>query len=738
MYRLCAILAAALCLVACSRHQALVALRLASFALLALALVACDRDTPTKPIASAPAGKMVATVDAPAEPTNLRVEAITDTSARVAWDAVEGATDYDVNYRTLSGRWTNEPHKGTRLYNTIYDLEPNTEYRWAVRAENSDGPSDWVFAENFTTLGTTESSVTSANLELGGSVEGDREALEALHHSANWRENRRHSTCDGDAPCKRGPLRNWLSRRRLAKWDCVEVNGEGRVVALELPCKGGYEAEWYGTIPPEIGQLTHLERLRINGRIYGPLPPEIGQLHNLRELDFTNHRLGYDRDRAIVYEFANPGWREINPHYGQPIYSLPPELGNLINLEVLKLNNNGFRQLPSELGNLHNLRVLELSGNEVSELPSTLGNLTNLEVLTLSSTGPIPPELGNLRRLKVLRASGVEGPLPPELGRLTQLDTLWLHKVRSGSIPPEFGRMTSLVYLYIRGVAETHLEEGDPRFGGPIPPELGNLINLEFLALSNGDWEGQLPASLGQLTELKYLGIYGGGFLSGTLPPEWGNMKALELLALPNQEIEGSLPKEWAFMQSLQFLDLQDNFLEGSLPDIWGQMKNLRQFDLSLNFINSPLPAGWSQMESLEKLTIVESGLTGSLPSQWKNLGNLEELNLNHNDLTGPIPSSWGAMRSLKRLRLEDNQLSGRLPDLRDLSSLSAIWLGGNNFEPDVPSEGCFSHDWYPWQLKVRTGTYRGQPEYRIHVHGINLCAGDPPPESGPDHLLGG
>ncbi len=41
---------------------------------------------------------------------------------------------------------------GTRLYNTIYDLEPSTEYRWAVRAENSDGPSDWVFAEeNFTT-----------------------------------------------------------------------------------------------------------------------------------------------------------------------------------------------------------------------------------------------------------------------------------------------------------------------------------------------------------------------------------------------------------------------------------------------------------------------------------------------------------------------------------------------------------------------------------------------------------
>ena len=228
-------------------------LRLAPFALLALALVACDRDAPTKPIASAPAGKMVATVDAPAEPTNLRVEAITDTSARVAWDAVEGATDYDVNYRTLSGRWTNEPHKGTRLYNTIYDLEPNTEYRWAVRAENSDGPSDWVFAENFTTLGATESSVTSANLELGGSVEGDRAALEALDRSANWQDERPRGGCRNDA-CKNAPLRNWFSPRSLRKWDCVETNSEGRVVALDLPC--GNSSYWYGTIPPEIGQLT--------------------------------------------------------------------------------------------------------------------------------------------------------------------------------------------------------------------------------------------------------------------------------------------------------------------------------------------------------------------------------------------------------------------------------------------------------------------------------------------------
>ena len=112
-------------------------------------LIACSKD---KPAPVAPAGKAQAVLEAPAAPTNLRFDAVTDSSARVAWDAVEGATDYDVNYKeAVGGRWTNEPHKGTRLYNTIYDLKPNTEYRWAVRAENRDGPSDWVFGERFTT-----------------------------------------------------------------------------------------------------------------------------------------------------------------------------------------------------------------------------------------------------------------------------------------------------------------------------------------------------------------------------------------------------------------------------------------------------------------------------------------------------------------------------------------------------------------------------------------------------------
>lgn len=100
-----------------------------------------------------PSGKAQAILDAPPAPTNLRFEAVPDSSCTVRWAAAAGATDYDVNYKpAVGGRWTNEPHRGTGLYNTIHDLEPGTEYRWAVRAENGDGRSAWVFGPNFTTL----------------------------------------------------------------------------------------------------------------------------------------------------------------------------------------------------------------------------------------------------------------------------------------------------------------------------------------------------------------------------------------------------------------------------------------------------------------------------------------------------------------------------------------------------------------------------------------------------------
>ena len=161
-----------------------IVLRSVFFVLLGLsvALLSCSKDRPA-PVA--PAGKSLASLAAPAAPTNLRFDAPTDSSCIVRWDASDGATDYDVSYKlAVGGRWTNVPHRGTGLYNTIHGLQPNTEYRWAVRAENSDGASAWIFGSNFTTLPSDIEG--DDNVSTGGDTTKDSDFSITLYWEATY------------------------------------------------------------------------------------------------------------------------------------------------------------------------------------------------------------------------------------------------------------------------------------------------------------------------------------------------------------------------------------------------------------------------------------------------------------------------------------------------------------------------------------------------------------------------
>ena len=70
---------------------------------------------------------------------------------------------------------------------------------------------------------------------------------------------------------------------------------------------------------------------------------------------------------------------------------------------------------------------MHLSGNELTgAIPPELGNLSELEVLDLSAnelTGAIPPELGNLSQLSDVDVAynRLTGPVPPEIDNLPLL-----------------------------------------------------------------------------------------------------------------------------------------------------------------------------------------------------------------------------------------------------------------------------------------------------------------------------
>ncbi|GAG95516.1 unnamed protein product [marine sediment metagenome] len=88
----------------------------------------------------------------------------------------------------------------------------------------------------------------------------------------------------------------------------------------------------------------------------------------------------------------------------------PPELGNLVDLEVLWLPaNNLTGPIPPELGNLSDLQYLDLSHNNlVGSIPPELGDLDSLLWLLSSNnnlSGPIPAALSNLSELIRLELS---------------------------------------------------------------------------------------------------------------------------------------------------------------------------------------------------------------------------------------------------------------------------------------------------------------------------------------------
>ena len=173
----------------------------------------------------------------------------------------------------------------------------------------------------------------------------------------------------------------------------------------------------------------------------------------------------------------------------------------------------------------HSGRVfdLHLSSNGLSgEIPPELGNLSNLNTLYLYGNqlnGKIPPELGQLASLTMLSlgSNRLSGEIPPELGNLSNLNTLYLYGNQlNGKIPPELGQLASLTMLSL----------GSNRLSGEIPPELGNLSNLEVLNLADNQLSGLVPSELGNLHNISLLDLTGNLQLTThnvltSPPPTW-------------------------------------------------------------------------------------------------------------------------------------------------------------------------------------------------------------------------
>ena len=111
---------------------------------------------------------------------------------------------------------------------------------------------------------------------------------------------------------------NWLTGAPLGAWYGVEVEGSGRVVALDLSGtwddEGLAEHGLRGAIPPELSGLDSLRALDLSGNaLTGPIPSALAHLVRLADVDLADNRL---------------------------TGAIPPEFGDLAGLEYLDLSGN--------------------------------------------------------------------------------------------------------------------------------------------------------------------------------------------------------------------------------------------------------------------------------------------------------------------------------------------------------------------------------------------------------------
>ncbi|CAM9966376.1 unnamed protein product [Ectocarpus sp. 6 AP-2014] len=185
---------------------------------------------------------------------------------------------------------------------------------------------------------------------------------------------------------------------------------------------------------------------------------------------FLNGELGYIREKLEV-SMLNLGRFGLKGKER----SLPPSLGDVLQLTELDLNGNALGGvIPGSFGDLTALTTLNLGGNRLVE-------------------GHIPPELGGLRELRELNLqdNDLTGTIPAALGNLTKLERLYLDRNKlGGALPRELETLRALRVLYLGGNLIT----------GEIPQELAALTDLQQLNLATGQLRGvEDEERLGQL-----------------------------------------------------------------------------------------------------------------------------------------------------------------------------------------------------------------------------------------------
>ncbi|KAK2373565.1 putative LRR receptor serine/threonine-protein kinase [Trifolium repens] len=325
---------------------------------------------------------------------------------------------------------------------------------------------------------------------------------------------------------------------------------------------------FHGHIPTSIANASTLTIFEIGANHFVGQVPNLGKLQSLSFLHLPGNNLGDNSTKDL--EFLN-------------------SLTNCSKLQLLSFSINNFGgSLQNSIGNLStSLNQLFLGGNQIyGHIPIELGNLVSLSLLSMEDNnfeGTIPTTFGKFQKIQVLRLLGnnLSGVIPSSIGNLSQLFGLGLDgNMFEGNIPPNIGNCQKLQYLTL---SQNNLK-------GVIPLEIFNISSLSnILDLSQNSLSGSLPKEVGMLKNIDFLDV-SENKLSADIPETIGECISLEYLYLDDNSFRGIIPSSLASLKGLQSLDLSRNQLSGAIPKNLQNITFLQYFNVSFNMLEGEVP----------------------------------------------------------------------------------------------------------------------------------------------------
>ncbi|MBT5224232.1 MAG: hypothetical protein HOM19_02235 [Candidatus Marinimicrobia bacterium] len=421
--------------------------------------------------------------------------------------------------------------------------------------------------------------------------------------------------------------------------NCIIGNSIKRKNIIELKRYGGDYRSSSGSeskmacFPIGICKCNNLKKLDFSWNDISELPPEIGELNNLESLD-----VGY-----------NGSWSKG--------LIIPKEIGNLKKLKSLDLHSCDIDALPVEVCKLPKLETLDVSGNKLNSFSTELWNHPlifkqgsldfddNPVWKSIDSIDLCLNDVENLNNTHVITML-----YNADYGYSSDRQTAYIkHRLRPLMSRKETQEVTSINLAGYSSYSGSLILKVIPQFLQAynnlltlelrhneitvLSPELGKLNKLEELDLRNNKLS-ELSSLIGKLKNLTTLQLDGNNL--SALPAELGQLTKLTALGITGNDIQ-SLPAEMRNLSGMQNLIWEST--TDSTKDISASFEVLSQISglETLHLILSKavhLPPEIGTLQNINELVLECSSLQ-SLPDEFGNIANLEKLELRScNNLT--------------------------------------------------------------------------------------------------------